>query len=92
MHIELGQCPPSISLWIRSWWQAFTGIRKNRYRLQGLKYQSKQLEQVLRRIHAYEDEIEQVHNLNERLALAAKIESLYQVAVSLEALISEEAH
>lgn len=72
-------------------WQALTSIRKNRYRLQRLNHQSKQLEQVLRKMHAYEDEIEQVNNLNKRLAIAAKIESLHQVAVSLDRMMDDPA-
>jgi len=90
MRIKLRKCAQSISLWIRSRHQAFTSIRKNRYRLQGLNYQSQQLKQVLRRMHAYEEEIKQVHNLNKRLAIAAKIESLHQVAVSLDAMMDGE--
>ena len=40
-------------------------------------------------MHAYEDEIDDVHNLVERLAIAKKIESLHQVAVSLDAMMDE---
>ena len=76
-----------IFIWIHSRWQTITRPQFSRYRLRGLNHQSKQLEQVLRRMHAYEEQIEQVHNLDERLAIASKIESLHQVAVSLEALI-----
>ena len=41
-------------------------------------------------MHAYEDEIEGVINLDQRLAIAAKIESLHQVAVSLSKLIDKD--
>ena len=41
-------------------------------------------------MHAYEDEIEGVGNLDQRLALAAKIESLHQVAVSLGTMMDKD--
>ena len=80
----------SVSLWIQRRWATFTRSGHNLYRLQGLKHHRKQLEQVLRRMHAYEDEIDDVHNLVERLAIAKKIESLHQVAVSLDAMMDDE--
>ena len=80
----------SLFVWIHSRWESIASTRINRYRLRGLKYRGKQLEQVLRRMHAYEDEIEHVHNLVERLAIAAKIERLHQVAISLDAMTDEE--
>lgn len=81
---------PSLFIWVHTRWKSIARTRINRYRLRGLKYRGKQLEQVLRRMHAYEDEIEHVHNLVERLAIAAKIESLHQVAISLDAMMDEE--
>ena len=80
----------SLFIWIHSRWESIASTRINRYRLRGLNHHSKQLEQVLRRMHAYEDEIEHVQDLVERLAIAAKIESLHQVAVSLDAMMDEE--
>ena len=41
-------------------------------------------------MHAYEEQIEQVHNLDERLAIASKIESLHQVAVSLGTMMDKD--
>ena len=79
-----------IFIWIHSRWQTITRPKLSRYSLRDLKHHSKQLEQVLRRMHAYEDEIEGVSNLDQRLAIAAKIESLHQVAVSLSKLIDKD--
>ena len=79
-----------IFIWIYSRWQTITRPKFSRYRLRGLNHPSKQLEQVLRRMHAYEEEIEGVGNLDQRLALAAKIESLHQVAVSLGTMMDKD--
>lgn len=84
------RCLLPIYIWIYSRWKSITLPKLSRYRLRGLNHHSRQLEQVLRRMHAYEDEIEQVNNLDERLALAAKIESLHQVAISLDRLMNKE--
>ena len=79
-----------VYIWVYSRWKSVTRPKLSRYRLRGLNNHSKQIEQVHRRMHAYEGEIEQVNNLDERLALAAKIESLHQVAISLDRLMDEE--
>ena len=80
----------SLYIWVHSRWQTITRPKFSRYSLRDLKHHSKQLEQVLRRMHAYEYEIEGVSNLDQRLAIAAKTESLHQVAVSLSKLINED--
>ena len=80
----------SLFVWIHYRWESIASTRISRYRLRGLKYRGKQLEHVLRRMHAYEDEIEHVHNLVERLAIAAKIEKLHQVAISLDTMMDGE--
>lgn len=79
-----------IYIWIYSRWKSITRPKLCRYRLRGLNHHSRQLEQALARMHAYEDEIEEVSNLDQRLALAAKIESLHQVAISLDTLMDED--